>query len=309
MQYFNLSAHSHIIQQHYDLLEEYLQNQINVTTLNAQVKKYIEDNLKDIITGEPLTLDKLNSDLKSLHKYRSSIKNKIAKIFNYTYFSTKSDTRYDAYDLTAKLNIRTCMYCNRNYTLTVMTGRLKSEKYTRPELDHFFDKGENPLLALSIFNLIPSCKTCNSSLKGKSKFSLKSHLHPYGDDVVKKYHYKFKPYDVATILGTKANLKLEIKVGTGINSLDRKINTSKSLFRLEEIMSAHSEELKDLFDLKYRFSERYFEELFKTYSALGLNQEEVYRIVFGVYYTEDNFTKRPFSKLKKDILIELNIIK
>ena len=73
-------------------------------------------------------------------------------------------------------------------------------------------------------------------------------------------------------------------------------------------MSGHSEELKDLFDIRYKFSQRYFKELFETYEKLGLSYEEVYRIVFGVHFIEDKFNQRPFSKLKKDILKELNII-
>jgi hypothetical protein len=35
----------------------------------------------------------------------------------------------------------------------------------------------------------------------------------------------------------------------------------------------------------------------------------LYKVVFGVEYNEPNFANRPFSKLKKDILKELNVIK
>ncbi len=310
MQSFNLTKNKKIVNEHYALLEPYLRDKIVETTLNKELRKFIDDNLKDIITSEPSNLEKLNKKFKSLPSYKDSLKKKVSKIFNYKYFSTKSNNgSYDAYILTDRLKIRTCLYCNRNYTLTVFNGRLQSQKFTRPELDHFFDKGDNPLLALSIYNLIPSCKTCNSSLKGSKKFNLNNHLHPYVDDVVNFYKYKFIPSSVGAIVGATTNLKLEIEVNSGNAVLDKKINNGKAIFRLEEIMSAHSEELQDLFDIKHRFSERYFEELFKTYGSLGLKYDEVYRIVFGVYYTENDFTKRPFSKLKKDILKELNIIK
>ena len=309
MQVFKLSNHKGIITEHYASLETYLRNKIVESSLNKQLKEFIENNLEKIIVSEPVELQKLNDDFKSLPLYKPSLKKKVAKIFNYKYFSAKSDGGYDAYILANKLKIRTCLYCNRNYTLTVLTGKLKTEKFTRPEFDHFFDKGDNPLLGLSIYNLIPSCKTCNSSLKGKKKFELSRNLHPYIDNFSNSYKYKFIPYDVTSILGSTTNLRLEIEVKKDDMKLFRKINKSKEIFRLEEIMSAHSEELKDLLDIKYRFSERYFEELFKTYNALGLKEDEVYRIVFGVYYTEKDFTKIPFSKLKRDILQELNIVK
>lgn len=310
MQSFNLTKNKIIVNEHYTLLEPYLRNKIAESTLNKQLRKFIEDNLQEIITNAPSDLEKINKKFKSLPSYKISLKKKVSKIFNYKYFSTKSNNgSYDAYSLTEKLKIRTCLYCNRNYTLTVFNGKLQSQKFTRPELDHFFDKGDNPLLALSIYNLIPSCKTCNSSLKGTKKFNLLNHLHPFVDEVVNFYKYKFIPNSVSSIVGATTNLRLEIEVNSGNTALDKKIKNGKDIFRLEEIMSAHSEELQDLFDIKHRFSERYFEELFKTYSVLGLKHDEVYRIVFGVYYTEDDFTKRPFSKLKKDILKELNIIK
>lgn len=308
MIYFDYSSHKNIIDEHYLSLKTYLEEKIDGTTLNAQLKKFIEDNLESIIKEEPKNLKKINDDFKALSKYKDSLKKKVSKIFNYDYFSKKAENRYDAYDLAKKLNVRTCLYCNRNYCLTVMIGRRDQDKFTRPEFDHFFDKGDNPLLSLSIFNLIPSCKTCNSSLKGKKKFSLNSYVHPYLDNVINYYTYQFVPHDVSSILGGKSNLSLEIKIASGNITMDKKIKISKDLFRLEEIMSAHSEEIRDLFDIKHRFSERYFEELFKTYNKLGLNHDDVYRVIFGVHYQEANFSNRPFSKLKKDILIELGII-
>lgn len=308
MIYFDYSLHQNIIDEHYLSLKTYLEQKIDETTLNSQLKKYIEDHLEEIVKSKPQELKKINEDFKALSKYKESLKKKISKIFNYEYFAKKSENRYDAYDLAKKLNVRTCLYCNRNYCLTVMIGRRSRDKFTRPEFDHFFDKGDNPLLSLSIYNLLPSCKTCNSSLKGKKKFNLTNYVHPYIDNVINFYTYRFVPHDVPSILGGTSNLSIEITVASGDINLDKKIKTSKKLFRLEEIMSAHSEEIKDLFDIKHRFSERYFEELFKTYSTLGLNYEDVYRVVFGVHYQENNFSNRPFSKLKKDILIELGII-
>lgn len=308
MIYFDYSSHQNIIDEHYLSLKSYLEQKINDSTLNVQLKQFIENNLEDIIKKKPKELKKLNDDLKNLTKYKDSLKKKISKIFNYDYFSKKTENRYDAYDLSKKLNIRTCLYCNRNYCLTVMVGRRNQDKFTRPEFDHFFDKSENPLLSLSIYNLIPSCKTCNSSLKGKKKFNLNNYVHPYLDNVINFYTYQFVPHDVSSILGGMSNLSLKIISTSNDVNLNRKIKTSRDLFRLEEIMSAHTEEIRDLFDIKHRFSERYFEELFKTYSALGLNYEDVYRIVFGVHYQETNFSNRPFSKLKKDILTELGIL-
>lgn len=311
MIYLDINSRQDIINEHYNSLKDYLDSQIASSTINKELKEYIKKNLEEIIKGKPSKLKNLNSRFKSLKTYKSTkiLKGKISKIFNYKHFATKKDNAYDGYDLAQKLNIKTCLYCNRNYTLTVLKGKKKIEKITRPEFDHFFDKSENPLLALSVQNLIPSCKVCNSTLKGRKKFNLISNLHPYKDEVINFYNYAFVPHDVTSIIGGTSNVSVKLNIVSGNIDIDKKIKKSNEIFKLEDIMSAHSDELKDLFDIRYKFSERYFEELFNKYQSLGLNYEDVYKIVFGVQYNEVNFCNRPFSKLKKDILTELGIIK
>lgn len=309
MIHFDLSVNQSIIDQHYKELEKYLKEKLDDSSINKHIKKFIGDNLEKIIISEPKELLIINKKFKSHSHYNLTTKRKVKKLFNYKFFSSKSDNgRYDGYELAEKLSVRSCLYCNRNYTLTVKKGNRKTDKITRPEFDHFFDKDDNPLLALSIYNLIPSCKICNSTLKGRKKFNLNNNLHPYIDDVIKFYKYKYIPHDVKSILGGASKLAVEIEVNSGIPSVDKKITNSKEIFKLEEIFSSHSDELKDLFDIKHRFSDRYFEELFKKYNALGLNYDEVYKVVFGTYYQEKDFSKRPFSKIKNDILKELGII-
>jgi hypothetical protein len=53
--------------------------------------------------------------------------------------------------------------------------------------------------------------------------------------------------------------------------------------------------------------DRYLQELKTTYK-LKITDDELYRLAFGTYRQEADFHKRPFSKLKKDILKELGMI-
>lgn len=73
--------------------------------------------------------------------------------------------RWDAYGLAKKLNVNVCPYCNQLPTYTIGTSLKKG---VRPEFDHFLDKVRFPYLALSIYNLVPSCHICNSNLDRKS---------------------------------------------------------------------------------------------------------------------------------------------
>ena len=227
-----------------------------------------------------------------------NVYSEIGEIFNYSDFTTKNE-KYDAYHLAEKLDIPTCPYCNRMYTKTVMGEA--GEKIIRPEFDHWFPKSQYPLLALSFYNLIPSCHICNSNLKGKIKPDLKYHFHPYNP--INNFHpifsYELKDYD-----------SYKIKIGFRGEFDDKgKFEESLKIFELENIYQAHEDEVKDLIKIRQAYSDKYIDILNNSLEKkIHLSKEEVYRLAFGVHYEEDKFDRRPLSKLKKDILTELGII-
>ena len=307
MIHFDLSAKRDVIRTHFDSLEKDLKNKINSSKLKSTQKKFLITNLKSIITKQPIDLMRLNDQFQNLVKNkRPKVNSQLKMIFDYDNFCSKKSIKYDAYDLAKKLDVRVCLYCNRMYTLTIKTSNKKEQHIVRPEFDHFFDKAAYPMLALSIYNLIPSCTICNSILKGRKKFELNTHIHPYMDNCLPNYKYTFRPHDVISILGRSSNLEIEIVPDE--TPISTKITTTAEVFNLEAIYSGHTEELTDLFDIKYRFSNTYLSQIFTTYNTLGISYEEAYRIVFGVHYNESDFGRRPFSKLKKDILKELEIV-
>ena len=309
MIFFDLAKRQKLLDEHYTGLENIVIRRINSTTLAPTIKKFVRGYIKEILIGDVDELEFLNNKLKRNSEYKNdkgSAKEELKKIFNYDLFINKTK-RYDAYDLAKGLGVRTCLYCNRLYTLTVVKKNNKY-KFTRPEFDHFLDKDNNPLLALSIYNLIPSCKVCNSSLKGTKPFSIRKHLHPYKDDCMEDYWYRFLPHNVDDVL--KGNSSLKVSIDTALIDQDRRqrIKRTSNVFKLNEIFSAHTEELSDLFEIRHLFSKEYFRELKKTYEHLKLSDEDYYRIIFGTYYKKEDFHRRPFSKIKYDLLKELNVI-
>ena len=219
------------------------------------------------------------------------------RIFDYDNFSSKKVKLYCAYDLAEKLDIPTCVYCNRIYTKTVVKRNKK--KVIRPTFDHWFPKSKYPLLALSFYNLIPSCSVCNSGVKGSAPFDLSTHFHPYYKNPDKEFKYTFsydyKDYD-------KFSFKILTENKFSKDSVDA--------FELESIFKAHEDEIEDLRKIKDAYSEDYIEMLeSKILGGVTLDRDEVYRLAFGVHFQEAKFDRRPLSKMKKDILIELGIIK
>ena len=304
MIYYDLSVHPDIINAHFEAFKKLISIRTDGSTLNISMKRFIKDNLKTILTGTPSELFDINSKFYLIRHKKKNLTSTLNSIFNYSEFSKKSVKKYCSYTLAENLNIRTCLYCNRQYTLTVIN---KKDQITRPEFDHYFNQCTYPLLALSIYNLIPSCHICNSTLKHTRPFDLDNYVHPYvNKDVLKQYRYTYLPYDVTSILGGSS--RLEVKIVSEGQPDYVKINKTIDVFKLEEIFNGHTEELTDLFDIRYKLSERYLEELMKTYDHLGINRELIYKLAFGVHYSEDDFVRRPFSKIKKDILKELGVI-
>ena len=196
--------------------------------------------------------------------------------------------------LSKQLNVKTCPYCNRQYTFTIEKG----SKTIRPEFDHFYSKSEFPYLALSFYNLIPSCSVCNSSVKSTSPFSTTTHLHPYLDkDISEKYTFSYTKDSLNDNIISFANeAYLDIKTKRTLDDIGSKL-----------VYSRHSsKELQDLIDLRYKYSDNYLEILLeRTFGDLQISKEERYRLIFGIELDSEYYHKRPFSKFKNDIITEL----
>ena len=79
-------------------------------------------------------------------------------------------------------------------------------------------------------------------------------------------------------------------------------------FNLNEIYRTHDGELKDLLRIREVYSDTYLDKLGGLFKG-NISREEMYRLAFGTYIEEDSLGKRPLSKMKKDILTELRVIK
>ncbi|CCH01377.1 hypothetical protein FAES_3369 [Fibrella aestuarina BUZ 2] len=274
----------------------------NIRNINNEIMKtifsnLINDNIDDILIGTPDKLIEVNKQLAPFVTFYPDLRIGIEYVFNYDLFITKAKNRYDAYDLAESLDINTCTYCNRNYTSTVITEG--GEKLVRPQFDHYFDKGTNPLLAVSFYNLIPCCSICNSSIKGTAKFNLDDHLHPYFDNKISDIRFTYEYSN-----SSKSGLKIKI-----ITQNPSKEKNTVEAFALEQIYNSHIGELLNLIKTRQYFSDRYLSILTSNLlRGVHISREDLYGIIFGAEYDSINFINRPFSKFKYDILKELGII-
>lgn len=264
------------------------------------------------------TLDTMFDDLKK------QLINSVSKepIISYSLISGNLRHR-----LMASLGVRTCPYCNRNY---ITRYGVKGSKSTA-DLDHFYQKEQYPLFALSLFNFVPSCPVCNSRMKNVHPAD--DTMYPYeegfGDDVHFELKYAKKDKSSEKILHIWQALSkfeyddIEIKaiIDSGINSeRRRRIEKSKEIFHIDEVYADHKQDALEV-ALRTRIYcegsyEKFCRELFDEFGKKGMRYSSVsdlkqflFRagfdyewLMFGIYMNDEKrrFDK-PLSKMIYDI--------
>jgi len=286
-----------------------VQKYINYDALNTLESEYLKKKIKKILGAKPDEFDDILNDeiIKNINvdKLTKTFvggypKDTKGGLIGYSKFIKKDDKNYDAYTLAKKLNVNVCPYCNINSTYTVI--KTNNEKITRPEFDHFYDKATYPILALSFYNLIPSCHICNSTLKGTEKFSNKTHINPYVDSFDEVAKFKLKIEDSRfyhSIDGFSIQLETE----------DERAKKSIKSFELNTLYQNHKDIVLELIQKNAIYNESYLDELMYQYEGtLFKNREDLQRLISGGYISDEEIGKRPLSKLIKDISTELDLI-
>ncbi|WP_370423276.1 hypothetical protein AB9Q29_022890 (plasmid) [Pantoea vagans] len=167
-----------------DKIINFLSKNKSRTIGKVKAKEFIEEvyhllilcsrqDMEDSITIYKRYLTSLSSHVLHKKQFISTIKS----LFNYKNFTAKTG-EWNAYKLCMKSITRTCPYCNQAYAMTIQVDK----RGCRPTLDHYYCKDKYPHLALVLNNFIPSCSTCNSSLKATTDFYSVKHLNPLWDD-------------------------------------------------------------------------------------------------------------------------------
>jgi len=282
--------------EHYEAISSYM-GEKKVLRWNNKIKNAFSDSydLKQLILAKPYELRELkilfsgNKEEYKLFKTYYSYLN----IYKEPKFFIKKDdkeTSYNAYKLVKKLNVSTCPYCNRNtiYNLEKSNGRTS-------EIDHFYPKEKYPYFAISFYNLIPSCKVCN-----KLKMEEEINIHPYEESF--NEHFKFiveKTKFYHSIDGFKLELKSE----------DIEVQKQIDTFKLDDLYQNHKDIILELIQKQAIYNDSYIDELFNQYEGtLFKNREDLQRLITCGYISDDEISKRPLSKLIKDISKELELI-
>ena len=188
--------------------------------------------------------------------------------------------------LMKELKIEVCPYCNRNYIFNAGDRRTS-------EFDHFIPKSPYKIFAISFFNLIPVCHTCN---------------HIKSNQISKL----FSPYDSSLTINTFKFIPIMQAVNTydiefsETNKKDKKAALDlNNKLRLKELYSHHSYIAEDLYIKSQIYQPQYLQKLkqvfFNTPSIMSPTESDFKRFILTTYGDDNDLYIYPLSKATKDI--------
>ena len=257
--------------------------------------------LKDLLCGsyEELLIikkkigTKHNNIIKSFFNYDKGDKNtKLSKL------QPKISTFFET-----ELKIYTCYFCNIEFINKFKISDGKSKNGCT--LDHYLKKSDYPYLALSLYNLIPSCYVCNSKVKGKINTKDTKKFYNFSPssknfDFHEKVKFKTFMQNEHLQIEKKQDFKLLLKEDFSDN-----YKQYIEVFQLNGRYEYHKYKVIEMIKKRKEYPDSRIAELAQLTKK---TQEEIKQDLFGEYLFDDNLYKRPLSKLIKDISQELGLI-
>ena len=300
-----------LVDEHYDAIVEYYKRD-NIKTPKSDIKyindwllKIINKDFEYVIKATPEQLENLLNNFKSFAQYPYYIERLVNMYKAFASSSkrlrNKNEEDYNAYKLIQKLEITVCPYCNRNFIHNIEKKRTK--KIRTSEMDHFYPVSKYPFLAVSFYNLIPSCKVCNKLKLDDETKIINPYDKRYNGNKSVKFSHKITGVE---FYNKPEQIKLEIEYKSKKSKENELFEKSFEVFKLNELYENHKDIIVELIKKQHMYSEEYLETLYKQYEGtLFKNFEHLKGIIFGNYISDDEINKRPLAKFTKDILTDL----
>ena len=203
------------------------------------------------------------------------------------------------------LDVKVCPYCNRNY---ILNFDKKGKENATAQLDHFFDKNKYPYLAISIYNLVPSCGTCNQRKSTKQEDIFYPYTESFNDSV--KFSLKgIKSRNELLLKNPDFFDEKRIELDYKIINKKKKVDKHIEVFNIKNLYNEHKDIVSEILQRRVIYSDDYLESLLDEYEGkLFNNKEDLLRLITSGYVENEDINKRPLSKLIKDISEELDLI-
>jgi hypothetical protein len=274
--------------------------------LNAVIKLFVDNT--DIITWNPSKLDTekykfqkvptITND--SAKTVKSSIKDKILIALGYKNLRKSFYPKYFR-----EIEIKSCVYCNSQLTITAKKPNKKgfSAKF---DVDHYRSKDEFPFLSICLFNLYPSCASCNRSKSKNDNIHFDLYVTDLAKTQISEYRFHIKSHAKAKYLINKNPSFLSFTFTEPIYLPGKK--EFKEVFHIEGIYETQLDVIEDLIIKSQMYNTSYLQLLKNNFDKLGLNPELFKRSLIGGHVKDEDIHKRPMNKFIMDIAKDLGLI-
>lgn len=264
---------------------------------NSNYKTILKYELKDILCGNFEKLVEIKNKLgkKDDNKIKSFFNYDKSKINNSSPLISKLQPKISNF-FQENIEVHTCYYCNIDFINTFKKNKETKNAFT---LDHVLEKADYPFLALSLYNLVPSCYVCNSKVKD-SKIPF-DNFSPTNKNFDFNKKVKFKSFISNINLQIEKEQDFYIKL---IENYSNKYDKYIESLNLNNRYAYHKYKVLEMIQKRKEYPDSRIKELSDLTKK---TQEEIKQDLFGIYLSED-LHKRPLSKLIKDISEELDLI-
>lgn len=284
--------------------------------LEYKMLKYFHNNLEKIILAKPENIKQTYNDFLAEFSFNPANKQHVIQLEKFkdrmvlyykSFFQKEIVKNGEKFNygrfIAKKMKIKVCPYCNHNYIFTLNDYANKIN--SRPDFDHFYPKAKYPLLALSLYNLIPSCSVCNK-VKKEEEITFYPYLKSYDETVSFRVHSEGNENPHEWITGEG---KIGIKVVHSYNGIDDTVDNDRSTIvkklGIDKVYDEHSEYAEEILDKIFAYNKSYYNAMISSFDGLGKTSDQIESIIWSAYLQDVG--NRPMSKLTSDILEQLKI--
>jgi hypothetical protein len=262
--------------------------------------------MKSLLEADAMKLIGIKKHFDSLDiKTQKVIRKKLnlKGLYNYfigSKFQRDDGTVYNSAFLASHISVPVCPYCNENYTYNIVYKKYPT--YRRSfDWDHLYNKDKYPFLAVSYFNLVPSCKFCNFIKLNQNLDFLNPHLDVNADEL---FQYYFHPFDLG-FLQNEESIKVAILYNKKSPYYEEIKHTVKTAALLARVAN-HKMIIRDTINRHRIYPDDYLSSLPSMSDGDNTNTGlQYYESKYSVSYNSEEYYMRPFSKLTKDVLFSL----
>ncbi len=290
---------------HYSIDENMKLSEIFIDGEYVLEKDYL---LKNVIVSSETYID-ISLILKKCSKNKLKLKYDFIDEFKRftSRNSDKENSMMNAAKLYKEVDINICPYCNLN-NISYYKDKHGSK---RGHLDHFYCKNDYPYLALSIYNLVPTCGICNSSFKGAKSTNIKNYIHPYFECFNEQGRFILTIGQAINKLEKNilelSNIYITFKYGDKSN----KVKNNNKLFHLafdkeQEIIGVYQQEINYAKKLLIKFRNYPPQNINNLCQAINMirSKDDIMDDLFGKRIPKEQMVNHAKSKLLSDLYQE-----